>query len=513
MSRGVVAAGHPATAEAGVRALEEGGNAFDAVVAATWAACVAEPILASPAGGGFLLASPMGERAALLDFFTQTPLKRQPEPLDFQAIDGDFGKAVQVFHIGMAACATPGVVAGLFEIQARLCRLPMRVLLEPAVERAREGVVLNAFQAYINRILEPILRHTPAIHALFHADGRPLAEGQRQPMPELADFLEVLGLEGRDLFYRGEAAQALDVLSRSQGGHLRRADLEAYSIVWRKPRAFSLGRAKVATNAWPSLGGPLIAQGLEWLQAHWQVQPPADAAQEARDWVAMMAAVEQFRRQSGLDAHPPEWPQLDAAPFRAELARFAHHPPASRGTTHISVADAAGNLAALTLSNGECNGHVLPGTGVLLNNMLGEEDLNPGGFHRWPEHVRLASMMAPTVIEKADGQRLALGSGGSNRIRSAISQVLLRLLRHGDPLQAAIAHPRLHYEQQHLDLEPGLPEVVQQAVLRQVPDHRIWPEANLFFGGVHAVARHADGRLEGAGDPRRGGCCRLAGSP
>ncbi len=508
MNRGVVAAGHPATAEAGVRALEEGGNAFDAVVAATWAACVAEPILASPAGGGFLLASPVGEPARLLDFFTQTPLKRQPEPLDFQAIDGDFGKAVQVFHIGMAACATPGVVAGLFEIQARLGRLPMRVLLEPAVELARRGVELNTFQVYINRILEPILRHTPAIQALFHHEGQPLAAGQRQRFPELADFLEVLGLEGRDLFYRGEAAQALDALSKAQGGHLRRADLERYAVHWRKPRHFRLDGAAVASNSWPSLGGPLIAQGLEWLQQHWQARPPADMAQEARDVVAMMASVEHFRRRSGLDAHPPQWPRLDAAPFLTELARFAHHPPASRGTTHISVADAAGNLAALTLSNGECNGHVLPGTGVLLNNMLGEEDLNPGGFHRWPENVRLASMMAPTVIEQPDGRRLALGSGGSNRIRSAISQVLLRLLRHGDALPEAIAHPRLHYENGHLDIEPGLPETVRQAVTEQVPDHRLWPEPNLFFGGVHAVAWHPDGRLEGAGDPRRGGCCR-----
>ena len=507
---GVVAAGHAETARAGCQVLADGGNAFDAVVAATWAACVAEPVLASPAGGGFLLADPAGGRPTLLDFFTQTPRRKRVSSLDFQAIEGDFGTATQTFHIGMAACATPGVVAGLFAAHARLGRLPMARLLEPAIRLARDGVVLNRFQAFIHRILEPTLGHTPAMKALFfQEDGTLLGEGQRQRMPALADFFTTLAREGARWFHEGEPARSLDALSRERGGHLRLADLAGYRVHWRTPRRFKLQDATVYTNAWPSLGGPLIAQGMEWLQQHWRRQPAGGEAEQFRDLVAVMATLEVFRRRSGLDRHPPAWPDVDADDYLRQLAHYRHHPLAARGTTHISVADDQGNLAALTLSNGECNGHVLPGTGVLLNNMLGEEDLNPGGFHAWPEDVRLASMMAPTVVHRRDGRRQALGSGGSNRIRSAISQVLLNLVRGDDPAEA-VARPRLHFEKGHLDLEQGLPEPVVQALLNQCPDHRLWPEPNLFFGGVHLAGRLADGSLEGAGDPRRGGVVCMA---
>jgi gamma-glutamyltranspeptidase/glutathione hydrolase len=124
-----------------------------------------------------------------------------------------------------------------------------------------------------------------------------------------------------------------------------------------------------------------------------------------------------------------------------------------RGTTHISVIDAAGNAASLTLSNGEGCGHVLPVTGIMLNNMLGEEDLNPEGFHRWGEDLRLSSMMAPTLAEHA-GRLIALGSGGSNRLRTAILQVLCNLIDLGLSPEASVAAPRIHLERGKISIEP-----------------------------------------------------------
>jgi gamma-glutamyltranspeptidase/glutathione hydrolase len=182
-------------------------------------------------------------------------------------------------------------------------------------------------------------------------------------------------------------------------------------------------------------------------------------------------------------------------------------PTSSRGTTHISVIDAEGNAASLTLSNGEGCGHVLPGTGIMLNNMLGEEDLNPGGFHRWREDIRVSSMMAPALAEHG-GRLIALGSGGSNRLRTAILQTLCNLIDFGLAPEAAVEAPRIHLERGKLSIEPGLPPDTVRRLVDHWPNHQLWDDLNLFFGGAHTVVY--DGReFTGAGDPRRGGVLRV----
>jgi len=184
---------------------------------------------------------------------------------------------------------------------------------------------------------------------------------------------------------------------------------------------------------------------------------------------------------------------------------------ATRGTTQISVADAEGNLASLTLSNGEGSSYVLPGSGIMMNNMLGEEDLNPGGFHRVPPGIRLASMMTPTIACLADGAQIALGSGGSNRIRSAILQVLTNVLEFDMSLEGAVNAPRLHLERSHLSVESGFSSAALEGLEAEWPGMKRWPGTNLFFGGVHAVARLPNGEFRAAGDPRRGGAVAIAG--
>ncbi|MCH7958288.1 MAG: gamma-glutamyltransferase, partial [Proteobacteria bacterium] len=181
-------------------------------------------------------------------------------------------------------------------------------------------------------------------------------------------------------------------------------------------------------------------------------------------------------------------------------------PAARRGTTHISVIDAAGNTASLSVSNGEGSGYLVPGTGIMLNNLLGEDDINPHGFHRWPVDQRMCSMMAPTVLVQADGATVALGSGGSNRIRTAILQVLLNLLEFGMSIEDAVARPRIHFENDLLSIEDGFDPDPLAAVSKTFPNTEVWEEKNLFFGGVHAVRFDAGGgRFDGAGDLRRGG--------
>ena len=187
-------------------------------------------------------------------------------------------------------------------------------------------------------------------------------------------------------------------------------------------------------------------------------------------------------------------------------ARGRAPPAAYRGTTHVSVIDADGNAASVSLSNGEGNGYIVGKFGFMLNNMLGEEDLSAGGLGAWREGTRISSMMAPTIILQNDGTVTALGTGGSNRIRTAILQVAVNLLDHGMSLDAAVEAPRLHVERDGtVSFEPGLPEQVQAELRALEEKAHAWPQANLFFGGVHAARRHPKGGVEGAGDPRRQG--------
>ncbi len=507
---GIVAAGHEATAQAAQETLRAGGNAFDAALAAMLAACVAEPVLASPGGGGFLTALPAGEEPIVYDFFAQTPKRRPvPEAIDFRPIVADFGTASQVFHIGLGAMATPGFVSGLFEVHRERCRLPLELLASPALRLAREGVEINPFQDLIGRIVSPILRSTPdalALHASPDDPSRLIGLGERHRFPDLADFLSALIHEGPDLFYRGEVARRLTDDCRHAGGLLSREDLEGYRLVRRHPLRQRYRNAHLVTNPLPSLGGPLIAFSLA-LMTH-ETPDPDDPGGERH--LRFLARV--MRLTQDLRLERPALTQEMFSPAVAERyrARLRRGGISRRGTTQISLADRDGNLASLTLSNGEGCGYVIPGTGVMMNNMLGEEDLNPGGFHRWPTDTRLASMMAPTLLLGSDGDAVVTGSGGSNRIRSAILQVIINLLDFGLPLEAAVSRPRIHLEGDLLSMEPGIARTVSNALRDEFPNQQVWQEKSLFFGGAHSVRRSHDGVLQGAGDERRGGVSRLA---
>ncbi|MEZ4450624.1 MAG: gamma-glutamyltransferase [Nannocystaceae bacterium] len=517
-AKGCIAAGHPVTAGAGAEILAAGGNAFDAALAALCAACVAEPVLASLGGGGFCLAHDRrAGRTLLHDFFVHTPLRRcELSGIDFPKIVADFGVATQDFHIGMGSVATPGLVRGIFAIHRAHGSLPMREIVAPAVRAAREGVILTPFQAWILQTIGAIYRHTPGARALFtDGSGALLQAGARIENPGLADLLDALAREGEALFYDGEVAAAIEAESRTRGGHLTRDDLHQYRVIAREPLHVRYRGATLITNPPPSSGGLLIAFGLRLLEALGPFEDPPRSVGAAARIAAVLAATQAARGRHG--ATPalldPELVAAESARIAEELAAIAAAPTCTRGTTHISVIDAAGDAAAITVSNGEGCGYLIPGTGTMLNNMLGEEDINPGGFHRWAPGARMASMMAPTAIlgdppaGGGEGWMAVLGSGGSKRIRTAILQVLVGLLDHGLSLEEAVASPRIHLDGEHLNVEAGQSEAALELLAGLYPRHSLWPEPNMYFGGVHAVAREADGRLHGVGDPRRAGVC------
>ena len=364
--------------------------------------------------------------------------------------------------------------------------------MQPALDAARRGVLVTPLQAYMLDTVAPICCANDDVREVYAGGGEdPLVEGDTLRQPALADSIEALRDEGAELFYRGEMAARLVELCRT-GGQIRADDLASYRTIRRQPLGFRYRGAYVETNPLPSAGGVLVALALGLLEG-------TESADETRR-IANLADAMRLTNQARLEAETSPLDPVLVERYRREMRGRAQ---ARRGTTHISVADAEGNLAAMTISNGEGCGRMIPGTGISLNNMLGEDDINPDGFHAWAPGTRLASMMAPTFVETSS-QRLAVGSGGSKRIRSAIIQVIDHLVRAGLTPQAAVTAPRLHVEGEHLSLEGGFaPETV--ALLEDAfDDVEHWGRANLFFGGVH-VAGERDGQFIAVGDPRRGG--------
>ena len=517
-AKGAVACGHPATAAAAAEVLEAGGNAFDAALAAMCAATVCEPVLCSLGGGGFLLAQPAEGPARLYDFFVETPRRRRPVgEIDFYPILADFGTATQEFHIGLGAMAAPGAIKGLFEVHRDLARLPMARLVEPAVRLARDGVRLRPVDAYIFSVVGPILIARADSRGTYtRPDGTLLGAGDTLRQPDLAASLEALAEEGEALLYQGELGRRLVEACRTAGGQLSAEDLASYRVERRRPLERRYRGARILTNPPPSSGGILIAFALELLAGRAPGRLRPGSAEHAALLTRVMGLTNRARIESHLHEALSEAEEAAAAARLLDptlLAAYAREvsgrPFAQRGTTHVSVADAAGNLAALTLSNGEGCGYVLPDSGIMMNNMLGEEDLNPLGFHRWPKGSRISSMMAPSLAILPDGTVAALGSGGSNRIRTVLLQVLVNLIDFDLPVAEAVEAPRLHFENGVANLEPGFDEDCPSALAALAETVKAWPPNNLFFGGVHAVSRDADGRLAAVGDPRRGGMSRV----
>jgi gamma-glutamyltranspeptidase/glutathione hydrolase len=499
-TKSVVAAGHELTAKAAAEILEEGGNAFDAALAGVFMTFIAEAVFASPGGGGFLMARQSGrDSVALFDFFAETPRQRLPaSEIEFYPIHADFGSAKQEFHIGLGSSATPGMVPGLFAVHEALCRLPMKRLVEPAVRAARAGFPLSAFQAYLFTVIAPILTASESVARIFAPGGKLMQAGETFRNEELAEALEWLADDGARLFLDGDVGQAIVAQSRDLGGYLTHDDLEHYRVERREPLYWRHRGANVALNPPPAASGALIAYGLSYLEALAEHGHAIDALALRQTMEATNTA--RAKHGEGLAQ------RLVDGMLAKETRDAARHPPAHRGTTHVSVIDAGGNAASVSLSNGEGNGSIVGKFGFMLNNMLGEEDLSSGSLGSWREGTRMSSMMAPTIILQQDGTVTALGTGGSNRIRTAILQVAVNLLDHGMHLDAAVEAPRLHVERDGtVSFEPGLAEAEWSALLALAPEAQEWPEANLFFGGVHTARRHANGGMEGAGDPRRRG--------
>jgi gamma-glutamyltranspeptidase/glutathione hydrolase len=506
---GVVAAGHPLTAEAGADVLRAGGNAVDAAVACVLMSFVAESPLTGPGAGGFALVHTAGGEDHLLDFFVAAPGRGLAErrPVELVPIDVHFSEdAVQRFNVGPSSCGAYGTPLGLSQALQRFGSMSLGDLTARPARAAREGIEVVPMQAFLFEVLSPIFRATPEAEALYAPGGTLLREGERWRFADLGDLLERLGAEGPGFLYEGDVAAAVSDWVLGRGGLLSREDLAAYEVVEREPARVTYRGREVLTNPPPSSGGILIADALGILE---RLERPHDAAMIAE----VIASTNRARDEEFLEGLLTEG-YLERFLREDALDRVATEVRGLLGnTTHIAVMDADGACASVTCSNGSCSGVVVPGTGMHLNNMLGETDLNPLGFHRHRPGLRVPSMMAPTVVLSDGRPEVALGSAGSNRIRSAILQTILGVVDHGLAAQEAVSAPRLHVEGREVDAEPGIDADALERLEASEWRVRRWSEQNLFFGGVQAVARNSrTGELSGGGDPRRGGTATVVAS-
>ena len=496
--RSIAATGHELVSRAAAEILRSGGNAFDAVVGAGFASAIAEQTLTSLGGGGFLLARTATDpaREIFFDFFVDTPgrgLQGEVEP-HFFPVTVDFGGSTQVFNIGLGSVAVPGILKGLLHVHKRLGRMGLAEVLQPAIELAR-GHEVNEFQASFLGLLKPIMTMTEYGRNLYAPGGRYCQAHDSLVNNDMADFLENLPRDQGESLYRGDIARRIDADMREGQGLLTYEDLAGYEVIERKPLRVGFRKYTMLTSPPPSLGGSLIGLSLALLGA----MKPADRVHSTGYLLrttGLMREVEALREQG---IHDPESlavflreGRVDESVQRIRLF--------SRGTTHISICDREGNMASMTCSNGEGSGYFAPGTGIMLNNMMGEDDLHPDGFHAAPPGERVASMMSPSVLLEGDTPRLVLGSGGSKRIRTAITQVLTRIVDYGLSPEEAVCSPRLHWDGEVLQVEPGFAKEGIAELKKHVPVN-VWQEQSMYFGGVHVVV---PGR-EGAGDARRGG--------
>lgn len=489
MSLGAIAAGHEETLESAEEILKTGGNAFDAAIAGCFTLFAAEPCMGSAGAGGFAMCHSVEDGTHLLDFFTQSPREKDLErTLDFRPIEVDFGTETEVFHIGKASIAVPGVIAGLFSIHERYGTLPMSELIQHAQHAAKRGVRVNAFGEIDTVLLKEILWTEPSVRNIFFNGEEPKKENDTMVFPHYPDFLDFIASEGSTGFYAGEIGAKVSEEVLHGGGFLTRADFENYEARWCEPMRMPYRGNTLCLPNGPSLGGAIMALLLH--HAKEDQFPLSKLLLHVKEEIHERGALAKYMQRL--------LPDLCYSYQGSHLA--------SKGTTHFSVIDKHGNSIAFTTSIGEGSGYWIPGTDMQMNNMLGEAFLIPDGHHTWKPDQRINSMMTPVMVISPQG-RIAYsgGSGGAGRIPYMIYQVLEAIYEKGLPLEDATLFPRQHWHERVLNFEAG----ADLTGILEGRAEQCWDEHSLFFGGVHSILQDDQGNYRAAGDPRRFGVSKV----
>ncbi len=511
MRRVGIASGSQLAADAGAAIADVGGNAVDAAVAGVIVSMCTDPGIIAPGAGGFVTIWPGSGDPVVIDCYAEMP-GRGLSPDQFghggREIWLEYGGGMHTV-VGFGSVAVPGAFAGFALAVERYGTMPWSEIVGPAIAAVDAGFPLSGAAAeYMAYAHESIFGwHPPSHHVVHHPDGTTLAEGEIVHIPELAHSLRQIAEEGVEALYRGDLGAAISDAVIAGGGILTRKDLAAYEPQLRKPTQVQVDTWQVATNPPPAVGGACLAAMLLLLDDHpftsW-------TAEEVRHLARVQRSVLRYRKQR-LD--PAESDRVAEAAELLEYARLGDLGAlmSAPSTVHTSAVDSEGAGCAVTVSAGYGSGVMVPGTGMWMNNSLGEIELHPEGFHHAEPGTRLVSNMAPTVARSDLGSVMAIGSPGADRITTAISTVLLNYIHLGMSLRDAIAHPRLHTEQFEGQLtiayEPGL---AVSAFDDFVP--RRFPDLSMYFGGVQAALWDPMAGHFEAADPRRTGGTARGGS-
>lgn len=500
MRRVAIAATGPVAVDAALGAVRAGGNAVDAALAAIMVAMTTEPGIVSPMGGAFISIWPVDGEPEVIDGNVEMPGRGLPEDtfggglLEFSIT---YGGGITVYA-GPGSVAIPGAFAAMGLAHERHGAGEWSRVLHDAIKAARTGFHVGAAAAsYLALAGDTIFGWDDETRtALTTRHGGPLAAGDRLVSPDLADSLTVLAEKGWRDAYTGEIGRALAADSRARGGLITEEDLAAYEAVVRKPLRMSVGDWDLATNPPPSVGGPMLAVMLGELVAR--------GGTDWRDVIEVQKHVLTYRS----DVH--DFSQnLEEDGYRLledVRAKGIAGLTTSSSTAHVSAVDSDGLACAITASSGYGAGATIPGTGLMLNNCLGEPELNRLGLHALAPGTRLASNMAPSVARAPDGRVMAIGTPGADRITTALMQVLARHCLLDVDMGEAISRPRAHVrvvrgEPTRVDYERDA-EIAAAVTALGMPGLEHEPHS-MYFGGVGAASRSASGVLSAAGDPRR----------
>jgi gamma-glutamyltranspeptidase/glutathione hydrolase len=520
-SRGMVVTNHPLASAAGSEMLLAGGNAIDAAVAALFALTVVEPMMVGVLGGGVAHIRLADGHHFVLDGLSTAPGKARADM--YETLSDEVGKERDTRDranlVGPKAVAVPGALAGWCEALARFGTLPLADVLAPAIRLAERGFIVSPYLCDCISDCAADLVRDRGLATLFLPDGKALLAGERLVQGDYALSLRLISEQGADALYSGPLGAALTDFMAGHGGLIDQADLAAYKIVQREPVRGHYRGFEILGPPPPSSSGVHIVQMLNILEGydigalgfgsaeavHLLAETLkiafADRAVATADPAFVTVPIEQLTAKAYADERRAGIDLKHAKAWSAGL-----NGGESANTTHVTVADAAGNVVATTQTINSLFGACMqvPGTGMLTNNYMYNFDPHPGGALSIAPGKRVFTSMAPMMALRDGRIAFALGLPGGLRIFPSALQAIVNLIDHGMSLQEAVEAPRVWTEGGVLELENALPDSVADELAAR--GHRI-ARVQRVAGGMNAIAFNPDGTLTGAA------CWRADGTP
>lgn len=524
---GAVVTAEPHATAAGLRILQNGGNAVDAAVAVALALAVTHPQAGNLGGGGFMVIRMADGRTAALDFRERAPASATADMYlrPDGSVDADKCKW------GAAAAGVPGSPAGLLLALEKYGTASIARVARPAIRLAREGIPVSQFLAGALRGKRAIFARFPSTQKVFWRDGAPLQQGELLVQEDLAGTLERFAKKGLDGFYGGQTAKLIAAQMQRDGGYVTERDLAAYSVREREVLRGEYRGHEVLSMPPPSSGGVAVLQMLGML-AHHDLRAMGFGNSRSIHLlteVMRRAYADRSRWLGDPDFFDVPIAGLIGAEYAKERAatidleqvsEVAPGAPPGKGsddTTHFSVIDKDGNVVSCTTTINSTfgSGLVVDGAGFILNNEMDDFSAKPGVPNQFglvggeankiEPGKRMLSSMTPTIVLE-DGQvRLVLGAPGGGRIITAVLQVLLNVVDHEMGLERAVRAPRIHHQwlPDRITWEPfALPGDVREALAKKGHE---FAARSTSIGRVQAIEVLSDGSRRAVCDHRSGG--------